>query len=155
MTVEPGREAPDLELRNQFGEQVRLSSYRGRNNVLLVFFPKAFTPTCTGELGEIRDRLESLGDATVVLGVSCDTEAALRVYAEQEGYPFDLLSDFWPHGEAARRYGVFLEDRGFALRGTFLIDRDGVVRWSVVNGPAEARSTTDYVAALAALRGPG
>lgn len=151
MTIELGREAPDFELRNQFGEPVRLTSYRGRSNVVVVFFPKAFTPTCTGELDAIRDALGTFGEDTVVLGVSCDTEAALRVYAEQQGYEFALLSDFWPHGEVARRYGVFLEDRGFARRGTFVLDRDGVVRWSVVNSPSDARSTADYVAALAAL----
>ncbi len=86
-----------------------------------------------------------------MLGVSCDSDAALRVYAEQQGYAFTLLSDFWPHGAVARRYGVFLEERGFALRGTFVIDRLGVVRWSVVNAPADARRTSDYRAALAAL----
>ena len=152
MTVEVGHEAPEFELRNQFGEPVRLSSFRGRKNVMLVFFPKAFTPTCTGELGAIRDeRLALEDDDTVVLGVSCDSEATLKVYAEQENYEFALLSDFWPHGAVAARYGVFLEDRGFPRRGTFVIDKRGVVRWSVVNSPADARRTSDYRDALSAL----
>ncbi len=152
MTVEVGQEAPDFELRNQFGEPVRLSSFRGRKNVVLVFYPRAFTPTCTGELGAIRDERRGLdNDDTVVLGVSCDSEATLKVYAEQERYGFSLLSDFWPHGAVATRYGVFLEDRGFPRRGTYVIDKRGVVRWSVVTGPAEARSTSDYLDALAAL----
>jgi mycoredoxin-dependent peroxiredoxin len=149
MTIEVGQQAPDFELRNQFGTPVRLSSYRGRSSVLLVFFPKAFTPTCTGELTAIRDM--GLDDATTVLGVSCDTDAALKVYAETQGYGFSLLSDFWPHGEVARSYGVFLEERGFATRGSFLVDTHGVVRWLVVNDPREARRTSDYREALAAI----
>jgi mycoredoxin-dependent peroxiredoxin len=152
MTVEAGQEAPDFELRNQFGEPVRLSSFRGRKSVVLVFFPTAFTPVCTGELGAIRDMRPALeDDGTAVLGVSCDPQATLKVYAEQEGFRFPLLSDFWPHGALAMRYGVFLAERGIARRGTFVIDRDGVVRWSVVNGPADARRTSDYLDALAAL----
>ena len=151
MTIEVGQEAPDFELRDQFGRPVRLSSFRGAKNVVLVFFPKAFTPTCTGELCAIRDERPAFDEDAVVLGVSCDTDATLRVYAEQERLEFPLLSDFWPHGKVASDYGVFLEERGFDLRGTFVIDKDGIVRWSVVNGPAEPRRTSDYRAALAAL----
>jgi mycoredoxin-dependent peroxiredoxin len=152
MTIEVGQQAPDFELRNQFGQPVRLSSFRGAKNVVLVFFPKAFTPTCTGELCAIRDERPVFDtDDTVVIGVSCDTEATQKVYAEQEKLEFLLLSDFWPHGKVASEYGVFLEERGFAMRGTFIIDKHGNVRWSVVNSPADARRTSDYRAALAAL----
>ena len=87
----------------------------------------------------------------MVLGISCDTSATLKVFAETEKYEFSLLSDFWPHGEVSRQYGVLIEERGFPLRGTFLIDKAGIVRWLVINSPAEARSTTDYHNALAAL----
>jgi alkyl hydroperoxide reductase subunit AhpC len=62
-----------------------------------------------------------------------------------------MLSDFWPHGEVSKAYGAFLDDKGFATRASFVIDKDGVVRWAVVNGPGEARSADDYAAALAAL----
>lgn len=152
MSIEIGQEAPDFELKNQFGTPVRLSSYRGSKNVVVVFFPKAFTPTCTGELCAIRDETTVFeNDDTVVLGISCDTDATLKVFAETEKYEFQLLSDFWPHGEVARQYGVFIEERGFAMRGTFVIDKSGVVRWSVVNSPADARRTSDYREALAAL----
>lgn len=152
MSVEIGQEAPDFEVRDQNGTPVRLSSFRGQKNVVLVFYPLAFTPTCTGELGAIRDESPVFeNDDTVVLGVSCDSPATLRVFAEREGYEFSLLSDFWPHGEVSRAYGVFLEERGFPARGTFIIDKAGVVRWSVVNSPADARSTTEYREALAAL----
>ena len=152
MSVEVGQQAPDFELSNHHGQPVRLSSFRGEKNVVLVFFPKAFTPTCTGELCEIRDEPRVIeGDDTVVLGISCDTTATLRVFAEQEKYEFDLLSDFWPHGAVSQQYGAFFEPGGFPLRATFIIDKDGVVRWSVVNGPGDARRTADYVEALASL----
>jgi len=152
MSIEVGQEAPDFELKNQFGTPVRLSSFRGEKNVVVVFFPKAFTVTCTGELCEIRDESSVFeNDDTVVLGISCDTTAALKVFAEQEKYEFQLLSDFWPHGAVAQEYGAFFEPGGFALRATFIIDKSGVLRWSVVNGPGDARRTSEYREALAAL----
>ena len=152
MSVEVGQEAPDFELQNQFGTPVRLSSFRGEKNVVVVFYPKAFTATCTGELCEIRDeRTVFENDDTVVLGISCDTTATLKVFAEQEGYEFALLSDFWPHGAVTQAYGVFFEPGGFPLRATFIIDTAGIVRWSVVNGPGDARRTQDYRDALASL----
>lgn len=152
MSVEIGRPAPDFTLNNQFGAPVTLSDYRGSKNVLLVFYPKAFTGTCTGELAALRDERADFDDAaTVVLAVSTDTDATLKAFAAAEGYEHQLLSDHWPHGKVAQDYGVFLPERGFATRGTFLIDTSGVVRWSVVNSPGEARSTDDYRKALVAL----
>jgi peroxiredoxin len=154
MSVEVGQEAPDFELRNQFGTPVRLSSFRGAKNVVIVFYPKAFTVMCTGELCAIRDEPSLFeDDDTVVLGISCDTTATLKVFAEQEGYEFQLLSDFWPHGSVTMEYGVFFEPGGFPLRATFIIDTAGIVRWSVVNGPGDARRTQDYRDALAGLAG--
>ena len=127
---------------------------RARSAVVLVFYPFAFSGLCTGELREIRDGLEDFQDDGIqVLAISCDPMYALRSWADQEGYFFPLLSDFWPHGEVARRYGVFLEDKGFATRGTFLLDREGVVRWSLVNPPGQARDFTAYRQALTQLRG--
>jgi mycoredoxin-dependent peroxiredoxin len=152
MPVELGQPAPDFELRDQFGQPHRLSDLRGRSNVVLVFYPYAFTPTCTGELCAIRDQRDDFAtDDVVTFGISCDPVASLKVFAEQQGLDYPVLSDFWPHGAVAREYGVFLEDKGFATRGTFVIDRDGIVRWSVVNSPAAARNTDDYRAALADL----
>jgi mycoredoxin-dependent peroxiredoxin len=152
MSIEVGQEAPDFELQNQFGTPVRLSSLRGEKNVVLVFFPKAFTVMCTGELCAIRDETTVFeNDDTVVLGISCDTTASLKVFAEKEGYEFVLLSDFWPHGAVTQAYGVFFDKGGFPLRATFIIDKAGIVRWSVVNGPGDARRTSDYRDALAAL----
>jgi peroxiredoxin len=135
---------------------VRLSKFRGSSNVLVVFYPFAFTGVCTGELHAIRERLAELrgGDApdTEVLVVSTDTVPSQRVFAEREGFAFPMLSDFWPHGAAASAYGVFDSERGCALRGSFVIDRDGLVRWSVVNALPDARNIEEYLQALATLR---
>ena len=152
MSVEVGQAAPEFTLSNQFGEEVSLADFRGEKNVVLMFYPFAFTGTCTGELCAIRDQyVDFVNDDTVVLSVSCDSPYTLKVFAEQESLTHALLSDFWPHGEASKAYGVFLDDKGFSTRGTFIIDKEGVVRWSVVNGPGEARESADYKAALAAL----
>ena len=152
MTPEIGQQAPDFELSDQNGQQVRLSDFRGEQSVVLVFYPFAFSGICTGELCEIRDNLEIFNsDGVQVIGISCDPKYTLRAYAETEGYEFPLLSDFWPHGAVAQRYGVFSDALGFAVRGSFLVDTEGVLRWSVVNGPGEARPLAAYREALAAL----
>ena len=152
MSVALGELAPDFELKNQFGETVKLSDFRDKKNVVLIFFPKAFTGICTAELCAIRDdKSDFVSDDVVTFGISCDSDAVLKKFAEEENYGYDLLSDYWPHGGVAREFGVFLEDKGFATRGTFVIDKGGVVRWSVINGPGDARSNDDYREALAAL----
>lgn len=148
-----GDAAPDFELVNQFGEPVRLSSLRGRN-VVMVFFPFAFSGICTGELCEIRDNLALFEDAdAAVLGISVDSKFAQRAYAEKEGYAFDLLADFWPHGAVAEQYGVFDPESGMAKRGTFIIDAGGVLRYVVVNPRGKARDFAEYRSALAGLGG--
>ena len=152
MAVEVGEAAPEFTLTNQYGQQVSLSDYRGEKNVLVMFYPFAFTGACTGELCAIRDRYtDFVNDDTVVLSISCDGPPSLRVFSEQEGLTHPMLSDFWPHGTVSRAYGAFLEEKGFATRASFVIDKDGIVRWAVVNGPGEARSADDYAAALAEL----
>jgi peroxiredoxin (alkyl hydroperoxide reductase subunit C) len=100
----------------------------------------------------VRDDLSSFqNDDVQVLGVSCDTTWSLKVWAQQEGYEFPLLSDFWPHGATAESYGVFSSDLGFAFRGTFLIDKEGVVRFAEHNGPGDARDQQGWRDALAQL----
>ncbi|MDQ0768796.1 peroxiredoxin [Pseudarthrobacter defluvii] len=149
---ELGTTAPDFELTNQYGEPVRLSSFRG-HNVALVFYPFAFSGICTGELCEIRDNLGLFEDSNaVVLGVSVDSKFSLRAYAAQEGYTFDLLADFWPHGAVASAYGVFDAGSGMAKRATFIIDSEGRVRYSVVNPRGQARDFNEYRTALAELK---
>ncbi|MFM8894770.1 MAG: peroxiredoxin [Actinomycetales bacterium] len=152
MAIEAGAIAPDFTLSNQNGEKVTLSDYRGKKNVVVMFYPFAFTGVCTGELCTLRDSyVDFVNDDTEVLSISCDPAYSLKVFAEKEGLTHHLLSDFWPHGKVATDYGVFLAEKGFATRGTFIIDKQGVVAWSVVNGPGEARDTDAYRAALAAL----
>ncbi|GAA2388265.1 peroxiredoxin [Streptomyces glaucosporus] len=152
MAIEAGTKAPEFELRNQHGETVRLADFRGRKNVVLLFYPFAFTGVCTGELCALRDELPRfVNDDVQLLAVSCDSPFSLRVFAEQEGLDYPLLSDFWPHGDVAREYGVFDEEKGCAVRGTFVIDKDGVVRWTVVNAIPEARDLNEYAKALESL----
>jgi len=152
VSVEVGQPAPDFTLTNQYGESISLADFRGKRNVVLMFYPFAFTSICTGELCELRDSQSDFeaGDAEI-LSVSCDTPHTLKVYAKQEVLEHSLLSDFWPHGEVSTAYGVFLPEKGFATRGTFVIDKAGIVRWSIINGPGQARSADEYKAVLAGL----
>ena len=152
MAVEVGDEAPDFELRDQHGTPVRLSRFRGAKNVVLVFYPLAFSGVCSGELCAMRDQFPEVNrDDVELLTVSVDSTFSLRTWADRENFAFEMLSDFWPHGAVATSYGVFDEDLGAAIRGTFIIDKSGVVRWRVVNPIPQARDIADYQTALAAL----
>ncbi len=152
MALENDTQAPDFELVNQFGETIRLSDYHGKRAVALVFFPLAFSRTCTGELCELRDNLSLFASHEVeLLGISVDSKYSLRAWAEEEKYDFTLLADFWPHGQVAKEYGVFLPDKGFANRATFLIDESGIIREAFITAPGEARSLDAYRAALKEL----
>jgi peroxiredoxin len=150
--VSVGDKAPDFELRDQHAQTHKLSSYRGVKNVVLVFYPFAFTGVCTGEMCAIRDDVSALqNDETQVLAISCDSVASLRVFAEKENLDYPLLSDFWPHGAVSTAYGVFNEALGAAERGTFVIDKEGIVRWTVHSGLSDARNIEDYEKAIAGL----
>jgi len=149
MALENDTQAPDFELPNQFGEHIRLGEFKGKKPVALVFFPLAFSSTCTSELCTLRDNLALFKTNGIeLIGISVDSKATLRGFAEAEGYDFHLLADFWPHGEVAKEYGVFLEEKGFANRATFLIDINGVIRASFITAPGEARSIGEYQAAV-------
>ena len=152
MPIAVGDQAPDFALKDQHGRTVRLADLRGRKAALVVFYPWAFSGVCGGELHAMQADLDELvSDEVELVTVSTDSMYALRSFADQEGFTFPMLSDFWPHGEVARAYGVLNEDIGIALRGTFLVDRDGVVRWTVLNGISDARDVEDYKRAIAAL----
>jgi len=152
MTITLGTAAPDFELSDQNGNKVSLASFKGKKNVVLLFYPFSFTGTCTGELCAMRDDLAPFqNDDVQVLAVSCDSMFTQRIFAEKEGYEFPVLADFWPHGAVAQSYGIFDDVRGGSLRGTFVIDKEGIVRWQVVNGLGDARNLEDYKSALAAL----
>jgi peroxiredoxin len=152
MAIEIGDEAPDFELPDQHGTPVKLSSFRGAKNVVLVFYPLAFSGVCSGELCALREDFPEVNSGDVaLLTVSVDSVFTHRAWSDQENFQFSLLSDFWPHGGVARQYGVFDEAKGIATRGTFVIDKNGIVRWSVVNPVPQARDIADYQKALAEL----
>ena len=152
MTVNVGDEAPDFELPDQNRQPVRLSSYRGRKNVVVVFYPLAFTGTCQSELCEIRDSIADFdSDDVQTLAISVDSAAVHKQWAKEQGYTFPLLADFWPHGAVAQAYGVFEASAGLALRGTFIIDKQGTVVYRVVNAIPQARDAQEYRSVLTGL----
>jgi peroxiredoxin len=149
-----GQAAPDFTLKDQHGKDVSLSDFKGVKNVVVVFYPFAFSGICTGELCEIRDDLGAFdSDQVQVLAVSCDHMFTQRAWSDAQGFFFPVLSDFWPHGATAQAFGVFDQSGGFSTRGTFLIDSGGIVRWTLVNGPSERRDFAGYHAALKQLTG--
>ena len=152
MVLEAGAIAPDFTLSDQTGEELTLSELVAEGPVALVFFPLAFSGICTGELCELRDNLAMFNDQQVrLLGISVDSVWSLKAWAAQEGYEFSILSDFWPHGEVAKQYGVFIEERGISGRATLLIGSDRRVIASFETAPGEARDLGAYRAALAEL----
>ncbi|MBY4402637.1 peroxiredoxin [Rhodococcus fascians] len=150
MPIEVGAVAPDFTLKDQNNQLVTLSSYRDVKNVLLVFYPLAFTGTCQGELCRVRDELPTFENAdTAILAISVGPPPTHKIWAAEQGYTFPLLSDFWPHGEVAQAYGVFNDSAGFANRGTFVVDKSGIIRFAEMNGPGEARDSSSWAEALA------
>jgi mycoredoxin-dependent peroxiredoxin len=141
MTVRTGERAPEFDLEVRRGERVKLSDFHGRSNVLLVFHPFAFTSVCEDEARDLQENLGAFRNAqTEIVLVSCDPSAARQAWREQVGAEYTFASDFWPHGAAAKAYGVFNEESGAPHRGTFLIDREGTVIWSLVNWRDERRT---------------
>jgi peroxiredoxin len=147
-----GSTAPDFTLHDQNRQPVTLSDFRGAKDVLLVFFPLAFTGICQGELDRIRDHLPDFeNDGRAVLAISVGPAPTHKVWATQSGFLFPVLADFWPHGAVSQAYGVFNDEAGVANRGTFVIDRTGTIRFAEMKQPGEARDQRLWVDALAAL----
>jgi peroxiredoxin len=141
MAVRTGEVAPEFDLAVTHDERVKLSDFRGRSNVLLVFHPFAFTPVCEDEARDLQENLESFRQAgTEIVLVSCDASPARQAWKRELGAEYTFASDFWPHGAAARAYGVFNEANGAPYRGTFLIDSGGTVIWSLVKERDERRT---------------
>jgi len=152
MPIEVGSQAPQFSLKDQNGQQVSLSSLRANRNVLVIFYPFAFSGICTGELCQLRDDIGAfVNDDVTTVAISTDPVFALKAWAVQERFTFPLLSDFWPHGAVAKAYGVFNEMAGMPNRGTFLVDTGGTVRFAEMNQPGQARNQTAWKEALAAL----
>ena len=155
MALTVGNEAPDFELRSHRGGTVKLSDFRGRKNVVLAFHPFAFTPVCANQMcgyeagGPRFDRAD-----TVVLGVSVDPQPAKTAWAASLGpVSFDLLSDFYPHGEVARKYGVFRVQDGFSERAVFLIDKAGRIALSKVYDIPQQPDNDELFTAVDSLGG--
>jgi peroxiredoxin (alkyl hydroperoxide reductase subunit C) len=147
-----GTNAPAFSLRDQNNEVVSLANFAGQRAVLMVFYPFAFTNICTGELGQVQSKLaEFANDRVQVLTISIDSPYSHKVFAQRDGLDFPLLADFWPHGGVAQRYGVFNDAVGAANRGTFLVDRQGVIRFSEANEIGQGRDPQAWLDAIAAL----
>jgi peroxiredoxin len=152
MTLEIDKPAPDFTLKDQHGQDVSPSDFRGRKNMVIVFYPFAFSRVCTGELCELRDNIADFSDAqTALVAVSCDHMFSLRAFAEHDAISFPLLSDYWPHGAVSTAYGIFNDKVGCSGRATFIVDRDGVLRWQVENEIPNPRDIDDYRKILADL----
>jgi peroxiredoxin len=152
MTLIIGDDAPNFSLVNQHGETVTLSDFAGKKPVVLVFYPLSFSGICTGELCELRDNFGTFERENVeLLAISVDSKYVQKVFAEQEGYKFSVLADFWPHGAVARTYGVFLEEAGISNRATFVIDKAGKLVAKFVTAPGQPRSLQEYQKALESL----
>ncbi|NYG55592.1 peroxiredoxin [Nocardioides perillae] len=146
-----GGPAPDFTLRDQFGQDVTLSSFRGHKAVAVFFYPFAFSGVCTGEMAGIRDHLaDFLTFDTEVLAISCDPVYAVRAFADADGLNFPLLSDFWPHGAVSRSFEVFDERRGCPHRSSYVVDKQGVLRWAVHNAAPEGRDLAEHLRQLRA-----
>lgn len=145
-----GGPVPTFGLQNQFGETVTPAS-KGEDRYFLVFYPFAFSRVCTAELVTLERMRPELEAAGVRLhAVSVDHKFALRAYAAEQGIGFDLLSDFWPHGEVARAFGCFDEEQGRALRSTFLVSGGQVVH-HFASDVGTARREQDYLDAVGRL----
>ncbi|MFY7862965.1 MAG: peroxiredoxin [Rhodoluna sp.] len=152
MTLIIGDDAPNFSLVNQHGETVTLSDFAGKKPVVLVFYPLSFSGICTGELCELRDNFGTFERENVeLLAISVDSKYVQKVFAEQEGYNFSVLADFWPHGAVARTYEVFLEEAGISNRATFVIDKAGKLVAKFVTAPGQPRSLQEYQKALESL----
>lgn len=149
-TVAVGQPAPDFTLQSTSGKPLTLSSLRGQN-VLLAFFPLAFTSTCTAELCDMRDDYDQFAQYNVViLPISVDAVPSLREFKRQHEMKTELLSDF--KREASRSYGVLMEDAFMSTRAYFLIDVEGNLRWKhVEENPGQKRSNEELLAQVLAV----
>lgn len=153
MAIEIGQPAPQFSLKDNTGEVVSLSDFQGKQAVVLVFYPFTFSGICEGEICRLRDDYAEFEAAGVqVLACSCDTRFAQQQWAQAQGYQFPVLSDFWPHGEVAKAYGVFNDAVGCANRATFLINAEGIVVDAFATPDlATAREKSRYTEALEKL----
>jgi peroxiredoxin len=137
-TLKAGDPAPDFELKTHTGETWKLSDRKGKANVVLAFYPFAFSPTCSAQMPAVEEHLERFaGLGAEVVGISIDSTYANKAWADSHGgFSYPLLSDFFPHGAVAERYGI-LRAEGMSERAIFVIDKQGVIRYIDVHKISE------------------
>jgi mycoredoxin-dependent peroxiredoxin len=134
MALQPGDTAPDFTLPATVGDKVTLSDYRGKKNVLLMFYPLDFSPVCSVENRECTEMLPTKGaDDVQVLGISVDSLWSHKAFAAQNGITYPLLADFHPKGVVAEKYGVYLPEKGISARTAFIVGKDGRIQDVVAN----------------------
>ena len=138
--LKPGDIAPDFTLPSTIGDKVTLSHYRGKKNVLLLFYPLDFSPTCSKETKQCGEMLPADDARDIeVLGISVDSLWVHKAFAPQNGITYPLLADFHPKGEVSRKYGVYLDDKGFSARTAFIVGKDGKIKDVVTSDIPVAR----------------
>ncbi len=157
MAIAVGQTAPDFTLKNQYDKEVELSDFKGKKNVVLMFYPLDWSPTCTQEhVCFVNDMKKFDTLDAEVLGISVDSAWSHKAYAEKMGIKYSLLADFQPRGAMAERYGVFLPDKGITGRAIVIVNKDGKVAWvknydiPVVPDVAEVASALQQVKAAGA-----
>ncbi len=143
--------APDFELEDQNGKKVKLSQFRGKKNVILAFFPFAFSPECTNELGELKEKEDTILKLdTQILAASIDSTWTQKAFSKELGVKFPLLSDFGR--KAVALYGSLYEDKGFAKRTIFVIDKQGKIAYKRQYEPAQQPDIEEALATLRKLK---
>jgi peroxiredoxin len=158
MPIQVGAEAPDFELasseveNDRPGKKIRLSDFRGKQNVVLAFYPLDFSPVCTSEHQcLVRDLPDLDGAGAQVLGISVDSVWTHAAFKKHLGLKYPLLADFQPRGEVAVKYGLFLPDRGITARATVIVDKQGKVAWVKQQEIPQARDDREIMEALRRL----
>jgi peroxiredoxin len=157
MAIAVGQTAPDFTLKNQCDKEVKLSDFKGKKNVVLMFYPLDWSPTCTQEhVCFVNDMKKFDTLDAEVLGISVDSAWSHKAYAEKMGIKYSLLADFQPRGAMADKYGVFLPDKGITGRAIVIVNKDGKIAWvknydiPVVPDVAEVASALQQVKAAGA-----
>jgi len=151
MAIEVGQKAPEFTLKDQNMKEVSLKDFRGKN-VVLAFYPLDFSPVCSKEHACFKEDFSEFNGLNAdVLGLSVDSAWAHKAFAEKLGIHYSLLADFHPKGDVARKYGLYLEEKGITNRATVIIDKEGVVRFVKVYDIPQQRDNKELVDAIGAL----
>ncbi len=150
--IAAGAQAPDFTLKDQDQNDITLSSFQGKKNVVLAFYPLDFSPVCSKEHACFQDDLKGFEKLDAqVLGVSVDSAFAHKAFAQHLGIGYPLLADFHPRGDVASRFGLYLEDKGITNRATVVVDKEGTVRYVHVNEILQQRDNQEIEKVLQQL----